>query len=169
MSYIVVAALEQHYPSLHAAVDAVAREKRFLAATEAAPMERAAAFYKGLAEARMAHYVALDGERVVGWVDVAPTFGQARAHVGLLGIGLIQEARHQGLGAQLMREAIEHSWRQGLSRIELTVRVDNLNAKALYERFGFQREGILRRGCCFDGQYFDMYSMALLCDMRAAR
>lgn len=162
MNYTVVAAEVGHYASLHAALDSVAREKRFLATTEAPSFERSVAFYRSLAEAKMAHYVALEDERVLGWVDVAPTFGQARAHVGLLGIGLVREARHQGLGARLLAAAIAHSWHRGLSRIELTVRVDNLNAKALYERYGFVQEGVLHRGFLVDGQYFDMHSMALL-------
>ena len=164
MDPIVVIAEEQHYGTLHAALDSVAREKRFLAATEAPPFDRSVAFYRELAEHGMAHYVALDGESVVGWGDVARTFGQARAHMGLLGIGLIKEARHQGLGKRLLEAAIAHSWKQGLSPIELTVRADNLNAIRLYERLGFEHEGVMRRGCSVDGHFYDMHFMALLRD-----
>ena len=162
MTDTIVPAEERYYASLHSALDSVAREKTFLSATEAPAFEQSTTFYTGLARAGMAHYLALDGEKVVGWVDVAPTFGQSRAHVGLLGMGLVREARHQGLGARLLEAAVAHSWQQGLSRIELTVREDNLNAQALYRRFGFQHEGVLRRGCLVEGLYFDMFFMALL-------
>jgi RimJ/RimL family protein N-acetyltransferase len=46
--------------------------------------------------------------------------------------------------------------------LELTVRTDNLNAKALYERVGFCIEGLSRRAFLVDGQYYDAYSMSLL-------
>ena len=63
-----------------------------------------------------------------------------------------------------MAAAIEKSWAKGLTRLELTVREDNLNAKALYERFGFEHEGIRRRGSLIAGVYQDVFAMALLRD-----
>ena len=108
------------------------------------------------------HFVVLKEGEIVGWVDVSPQMGESRAHIGILGIALLPSARHEGLGARLMQAAIDTSWEKGLSRIELHVRADNINAKALYERFGFEIEGILRRGSLIDGQYHDVYVMALL-------
>jgi putative acetyltransferase len=89
-------------------------------------------------------------------------FGHSRAHIGLLGIALLPEARHRGLGAQLLQAAIDKSWARGLTRIELSVRADNLNAKALYERFGFVHEGLQRRASLVGGIYHDAHAMALL-------
>ena len=102
-----------------------------------------------------------DGQ-IVGWADVLPGTGQTRAHVGTLGIGLIPAARHRGIGAQLMRAAIDGAWARGLTRIELSVRADNANAKALYERLGFELEGVRCRSVRVDGDYHDSYAMALL-------
>jgi putative acetyltransferase len=99
---------------------------------------------------------------VVGWCNVLPTHGQARSHVGTLGIGLIPSARQRGIGEKLMKSAIDAAWATGLTRIELTVRVDNENAKRLYERLGFQVEGLQRRSFRVDGSYADSYAMALL-------
>jgi RimJ/RimL family protein N-acetyltransferase len=62
----------------------------------------------------------------------------------------------------LIRAAIDNAWEKGLTRIELSVRIDNANAKALYERMGFQTEGIHRRANLVDSEYFDTCSMALL-------
>lgn len=162
MSHIVVPADESHYPALHRALDLVAREKRFLAVTEAPPYEQSAAFYRALALAGLPHFVALQDGHVVGWVDVSPVFGQSRAHIGVLGIALLPEARRKGTGAVLLGTAIVRSWEWGLTRLELTVRVDNVNAKALYERSGFEYEGTLRRASLIDGEYHDMHAMALL-------
>ena len=42
------------------------------------------------------------------------------------------------------------------------MRTDNSAARRLYERFGFEHEGIRRRGSLIDGEYHDVHAMALL-------
>lgn len=143
-------------------VDTVARERMYLSFTQAPAWEQSLAFYRHLWNADFPHFVALHGKEVIGWVDVSPQFGNTRAHIGALGIGLVSDARHKGLGSRLMNAAIEKAWSKGLTRIELTVRSDNLKAKALYDRMGFDVEGTMRRGVLIDGEYFDVHVMALL-------
>jgi len=46
---------------------------------------------------------------------------------------------------------------KGLTRIELTVRVDNNAARQLYAAFGFVSEGLCRRYSCIKGEYTDCY------------
>ena len=163
MSHSIVPTAESHLESLYHAFDAVARERKYLALTQAPPWEQSLAFYRNVLAAGFPHFVAVDGSgKVVGWCDVSPVFGHSRAHIGLLGIALLPEARGLGLGAQLLQAAIDRSWTRGLTRIELSVRADNLNAKALYERFGFEHEGLLRRASLVDGIYHDAHAMALL-------
>ncbi len=162
MNYTIEPAVESHYIGLHRAIDIVAREKKYLAFTQAPPLEQSLEFYRMLRRLGAPHFVVLKEGEIVGWVDVSPHMGESRAHIGILGIALLPSARHKGLGARLMQAAMDTSWEKGLSRIELHVRADNINAKALYERFGFEIEGILRRGSLIDGQYHDVYVMALL-------
>jgi putative acetyltransferase len=61
----------------------------------------------------------------------------------------------------LMRAALDlaDNW-LNLTRIELTVYVDNSSAVALYKRFGFEIEGTHRRYAFRNGEYVDAYSMA---------
>ena len=108
------------------------------------------------------YFVALSGEKVVGWCDVAPVMGESRAHIGVLGVGLLPEARHQGVGRRLMEVAIERSGSRGFTRIEWTVRDDNLNAKVLHEKLGFEVEGLCREGSVVGAEVHDAWSMALL-------
>ena len=163
MNHSVVATQERHFESLYQTLDIVAREKKYLAQTQAPPWEQSLAFYRNVLAKGFPHFVAVDGnDRVVGWCDVSPVFGQSRAHIGILGIALLREARGLGLGAQLLQAAIDKSWSRGLTRIELAVRADNLNAKALYERLGFEHEGLVRRASLVDGIYHDAHAMALL-------
>lgn len=162
-SYAVVPVAAAHFEGLHRALDTVAREKRFLAFTQSPPWEGSLAFYRGIVARDGCQFVALDESgAVVGWCDILPTPGEARAHIGRLGIGLVPEARQRGLGTRLLAAALAKARAQGLTRIELDVRADNANAKALYERFGFETEGLQRNATRIDGVYHDAYAMALL-------
>ncbi|HEY0512695.1 MAG TPA: GNAT family N-acetyltransferase [Thermoanaerobaculia bacterium] len=162
MATEIVPLAPSHFEDLRLALDVVAREKRYLAFQQAPPREEAFAFYRHIVENDLCHFVVLVDGKVSGWCDVLPTRGEARAHVGILGIGLIPSARHQGIGEELMRIAISDAWARGMSRIELTVRADNFNAKALYERMGFKTEGLSKRAFLVDGVFYDSHSMALL-------
>lgn len=162
MSVSIVPTREAHFEGLYAALDIVAREKRYLAFLQAPPRHEAFAFYRNIIAGNLCQLVALRDGAVVGWCDVLPLWGEARAHVGVLGIAVVPAARSAGIGAQLMERTIAAAWARGLTRIELTVRADNANAKALYERFGFVVEGLHRRGFRVDDEYFDSYAMALL-------
>jgi ribosomal protein S18 acetylase RimI-like enzyme len=151
-----------HFEGLRLVLDVVAREKRYLAFTEAPPPEEAYSFYQNILTNDHSHFVALIDGEVSGWCDVLPTHGQARRHVGILGMGLVPFARRRGIGHLLIQAAIAKAQSKGLSRIELTVRVDNVNAKALYERVGFKTEGLNVRSFLVDGGFYDAFAMALL-------
>lgn len=152
---------ESHFEQLRAVLDTVAREQRYLALFEAPPRDEAFAFYRSLIADGQCH-VALEQASVVGWCDIQPVFGHARRHSGVLGIGLLPAFRHRGIGARLLSAAISFAWSRGLQRIELTVREDNTRAKALYERLGFEPEGIKRQSMLVAGRFYDCHAMALL-------
>jgi ribosomal protein S18 acetylase RimI-like enzyme len=162
VNYSIVPVAEAHFAGLHCALDAVAREKRFLAFTQAPPFEDSLAFYRGIVANDLCQFVSLEETRVVGWCDILPTHGEARSHVGHLGIGLVPHARHKGLGAKLLEATIAKAGTKGITRVELAVRADNTNAKALYERFGFVVEALQERSIRIDGEYYASYAMALL-------
>lgn len=153
---------ERYFEGLRQVLDTVARERRYLAFTQAPPRHEAFDFFRGIIEGGYCQFIALQNDVVVGWCDILPVHGEARAHVGVLGIGLIPAVRHRGIGAKLLEATLAQAWKQGLSRIELTVRTDNTNAKVLYERFGFVAEGINAKAFCVDERFYDTCSMALL-------
>ena len=162
MSSQILPIAETHFEGLRRALDIVAREKRYLAFAQAPAPEVAYAFYRHLVANDLCHHVALIDDEVVGWCDVLPVHGETRAHVGTLGIGLVPAARHRGLGRALMQATLDKARAKGLTRVELAVRVDNRNAKALYERMGFRDEGLSRCAFRVDGQCVDAFTMALL-------
>jgi ribosomal protein S18 acetylase RimI-like enzyme len=162
MSLAIVPTAECHFDGLYRARDTVAREKRYLAFIQAPPIAQSFAFYRGIVDNDLCHFVAVENGVVLGWCDVLPTHGEARAHVGTLGMGVIAEARRRGIGTGLMQATIAKAWSKGALRIELMVRADNVAAKALYERFGFAVEGINRCAFRVDGEFFDCFAMALV-------
>ena len=103
--------------------------------------------------------VALADGQLIGWADILPKERPIHAHVGVLGIGVLPEFRGKGLGAALLRAALEEGCKQ-YTRIELTVRAGNTRAIALYETFGFAHEGVCRDAILVDGRYEDLIVMA---------
>jgi ribosomal protein S18 acetylase RimI-like enzyme len=159
----IVPITENHIPSFRVAVDVVAREKKYLAFLEAPPLEDTTKFVLANIEQRNPQFVVLSGGKVVGWCDVLRnTKRVVFSHCGTLGIGLLPEFRGRGIGRQLMQTTIEAAWQRGITRIELTVREHNANAIALYKRLGFKIEGLHRNAVCINGQYQNVYAMALL-------
>jgi RimJ/RimL family protein N-acetyltransferase len=108
--------------------------------------------------------VALVEDKVVGWCDVLPIDRPTRAHNGVLGLAVVAEFRGRGIGTALLREALRGARAFGFTRIELSYREGNARVAALYERFGFVREGLQRNAVRVDGAYEDLICMALLFD-----
>ena len=162
MTLQIVPIAEAHAASFRECLDTVAREKRYLAQTEAPPLDGVTAFVRQSVASDAAQFVALDGDRVVGWADIFAAWPQATNHRAGLGIGVLPEYRGRGVGSSLLEACIAKAWSQGLTRVELEVRADNTAAIKLYEKFGFVREGVKRRAMRFDGTYYDAIEMALL-------
>lgn len=158
---IVPIALEQS-AGLHACIDAVAREKRYLAQTFVKPRTDFDAFVRDSVANDMIQYVALDGDRVVGWADIFAGWADAVRHCGGLGMGVLAPYRGQGIGERLLRACLAKAQAKGITRVELEARADNGRAIRLYERLGFTHEALKRNAMRFDGVYYDAVQMSIL-------
>ncbi len=132
-------ALQLPYTSLEA------REKRF--AGEAA---------------NQTHLVAVIAGKAVGMIFLGREEAR-RSHVGSIGMAVHDAYAGRGVGTALMAAVVDlaDNWLQ-LKRLELSVYADNARAIALYERFGFEREGLSRAFAWRDGAYADSLAMARL-------
>jgi putative acetyltransferase len=106
--------------------------------------------------------VAVIEGKVIGAIGL-DRFENRRSHVGSIGMAVHDAYAGRGAGAALMAAVVDlaDNWLQ-LKRLELGVYADNARAIALYERFGFEREGVNRAYAWRDGEYADSLAMARL-------
>lgn len=150
--------------SLHACLDSVARERKYLGFTQAASIEETRKSLSEDMERGVIRLIALDASRVVGWCHIRPDRWEGFTHAGWLGMGVLKEYRGQGIGSALLHQTLAEARKRGLERVELSVFASNLTAIRLYEKFKFEVEGRKKKARKLDGSYDDIIIMALLFD-----
>jgi RimJ/RimL family protein N-acetyltransferase len=106
-------------------------------------------------------FVAEDGDgRIVGRLSVGRDPHPASAHVADLGLMVSLDARRQGIGTALLEAAVDWARRTGVRKLELHVFPWNHGAIALYDAFGFEREGFRKGHYRRGGEDVDAILMA---------
>lgn len=108
--------------------------------------------------------VALAGEQIVATASVKAAAQFRLAHVGEVGISVLQAYWGFGIGSWLLGELLEWAKSGGvIRRLELTVQARNERAIHLYEKFGFVTEAVMPRGARSDaGEFLDVNLMSKL-------
>lgn len=83
-------------------------------------------------------------------------------HCAYLVIGILKDYRGRGFGAMLFEKMEQWAKERGITRLELTVMIQNEQARHLYEKMGFYIEGKKERSMIVDGTAVDEYCMAKL-------
>ena len=81
--------------------------------------------------------VAVDGDRVAGYVGSQAVIGEA----DMMNLAVYPEYRRNGIGRDLVAFLIENLKQRGNYCLTLEVRASNLGAIALYEQMGFLQVG----------------------------
>jgi RimJ/RimL family protein N-acetyltransferase len=105
-------------------------------------------------------YVAVDGDQIVGRLSLARDPHPASKHVADLGLMVAATHRRRGIGTALLDAAVAWAKGSGVSKLELHVFPWNEPAIRLYERFGFEREGLRRAHYLRNGEAVDALLMA---------
>ena len=154
---------EQYADGFNAAVDVVARERKYIGFVEGPSVESTRKFVQDIINGAGVQMLALTPmDHVVGWCDIIRNPHEGFRHVGTLGMGVLPNYRGQGLGKELAVQTIRAARQVGMERIELEVFASNGLAIALYRALGFVTEGTKRRARKLDGQYDDNVLMALI-------
>ena len=119
---------------------------------------------KRLAELPDGDYVlvACAADRVIGHAGLHRA-GKSprRAHAMTVGMAIESAWQGKGVGTALLAALVDlaDNW-LNVTRLELTVFVDNKAAIALYRRFGFELEGTFKGYALRGGRYADAHTMA---------
>ena len=97
---------------------------------------------------------------LVGRLSVGRDPHPASAHVADVGLMVALDARRQGVGTALLQAAVEWAREAGIRKLELHVFPWNEAAIALYDAFGFEREGYRKRHYRRGGELVDAILMA---------
>lgn len=115
------------------------------------------------------HYLAaVSGERVVGSGILTHYANPRMAHAAKLGLMVHRDYWNQGIGTRLVSALLDiaDNW-LGLKRVELGVFRENSAGIHLYEKFGFEREGVKRQAAYGGGHWQDEIIMARLRNLPA--
>jgi L-phenylalanine/L-methionine N-acetyltransferase len=113
--------------------------------------------------ARYPHAAVLVAEadgRVVARLSLARDPHPASAHVADLGLMVAADHRRRGIGTALLRAAVDWAQAASVRKLELHVFPHNEPALRLYERFGFEREGVRRSHYRRGDRFLDAILMA---------
>jgi RimJ/RimL family protein N-acetyltransferase len=105
-------------------------------------------------------FVAEDDGRIVGRLSIARDQHPASKHVADLGLMVAATHRRRGIGTALLDAAVRWSRTAGVRKLELHVFPWNEAAIKLYERYGFEREGLRREHYRRGDGYVDAILMA---------
>ena len=98
-------------------------------------------------------FILEDNKKLVGYVFGNIFTANRKKHCMNLAIAVLQEYTGKGYGTKLMRTLEKQAIDNGINRLELEVSEKNKFAISLYEKLGFEVEGVKRRAFLVNGNY----------------
>ncbi|WP_249871778.1 GNAT family N-acetyltransferase [Oceanobacillus saliphilus] len=96
----------------------------------------------------------------IGFNDIDKT-----NRIGVIGYWLGEKFQGKGIMSKAFKNVIDYGFKElKLNRIEVTVAVENHKSRALPERFGFTKEGVIRQAEWLYDHYVDHVFYGLLVD-----
>ena len=107
-------------------------------------------------------FVAEEAGMLVGYLSAIGGHFARNRHEAYIVIGILERFTGQGLGTAFFKNLEDWAKEHGLHRLELSVMVHNQRGVGLYQKMGFEIEGIKRDSLLVDGSYVDEYYMSKL-------
>lgn len=105
--------------------------------------------------------VALDGDTVVGMLNLRQDHRKKFEHIGQFGISVQQAYTGTGTGTEMVKQAVEFAKNNDkIEKVILTVFANNPGAIKLYERLGFKEEATLKNQVKLRDGYTDLVYMS---------
>ena len=104
-------------------------------------------------------------DEIVWIASITSVQKERMKHNGTLGISIRKKYWGIGLGSEIMAYLIDWAKSNKITKkINLLVREDNIRGVKLYEKFGFEKEGLLKKDICVNGVYYNTIAMGLYID-----
>ncbi len=100
------------------------------------------------------------GGRIAGLLGLQGRQLPQERHVGVMGVSVDQRHRGRGIGTALISALFEWAPRNSITRIECEAFAANPRAIELYDRLGFEREGVRRGAVIIGGEPVDSIMFA---------
>ena len=102
----------------------------------------------------------LDNSCIGGFLSAERGGHRKIQHSAYVVIGMLKQYRHKGFGTKMFKMLDEWALSNEITRLELTVAAENINAVNLYTKMGFIKEGIKKNSLIIDGKYMDEFYMS---------
>ncbi|MFK7863286.1 MAG: N-acetyltransferase family protein [Pseudohongiellaceae bacterium] len=122
-------------------------------------------WFRALSNGYIFAFVALQGDKVVGYSSLNLTGLDWSSHVADIRVSVSPDVRKSGLGRVLVREAFRLAVTLEIEIVRASMTPDQKGARALFEELGFQNEAIMKDHVKdLDGAYHDLLVMGVNVD-----
>jgi RimJ/RimL family protein N-acetyltransferase len=107
-------------------------------------------------------FVAEEKGQLIGFLMAIGGNAKRNKHSVYIVVGILKDSRGKGVGTKLFEELEKWAFMHKIHRLELTVVTRNVAGVALYQKMGFEIEGMKRDSLFIDGEFADEYYMSKL-------
>lgn len=120
-------------------------------------------FLKSIIESKNECFLlAIIENKIIGNLSINNISRARVKHVGELSITVAKEYWNQGVATNLMTDSFYWLKTSELTKINLKVKEDNIEAIKLYKKFGFIKEGTITNDLYINSQYFNSICMGII-------
>jgi RimJ/RimL family protein N-acetyltransferase len=109
-------------------------------------------------------FVAEEQGALIGYLGAIGGSYARNKHEVYIVVGILEAFTGLGIGTALFERLDAWAHEHQIHRLELSVMVHNTRGVGLYQKMGFEIEGIKKDSLCVDGAYVDEYYMGKLID-----